>query len=216
MERGAFNFFKSKANPWKDRLATELFGGAEERIYFVGNRARQLRCRSFPSVVLPMAQPESRCGFILPLKDIFNVLLLTIEAVNIHPQCNPIAANGGPHHSQGGRGMSVNPQRTFKSEYSPEELSTLAVAYETICDAARIRHASSIVRDLVATSVFQVASTGEQDPLRIVDCVMYKLEAKKIGARRDEALTRLTFCYHPTSSIPRSTLRCWRECHGSE
>ncbi len=85
--------------------------------------------------------------------------------------------------------MSVNPQCTFKSEYSPEELSTLAVAYETICDAARIRHASSIVRDLVATSVFQVASTGEHDPLRIVDCVMYKLDlsmrlanhAKKLG-----------------------------------
>ncbi len=71
--------------------------------------------------------------------------------------------------------MSVNPERTLKREYSPEELSTLAVAYETICDAARIRHASPIVRDLVARSIFQVASTGEHDPLRILDCVMYKL-----------------------------------------
>ncbi len=71
--------------------------------------------------------------------------------------------------------MSVGPERSFKGEYSPEELSTLAVAYETICDAARVRDASPIVRDLVARSVFQVASTGEHDPLRIVDCVMYKL-----------------------------------------
>jgi hypothetical protein len=71
--------------------------------------------------------------------------------------------------------MSVTPDRTFKTEYSPEELSTLATAYETICDAARIRDASPIVRDLVATSVLQIASTGEHDPLRIVDCVMYKL-----------------------------------------
>ncbi len=71
--------------------------------------------------------------------------------------------------------MSVTPNRTSKSEYSPEELSTLAIAYETICDAARIREASPIVRDLAAKSVFQVASTGEYDPLRIVDCVMFKL-----------------------------------------
>ena len=70
--------------------------------------------------------------------------------------------------------MLVTPG-TFKSEYSPEELSTLATAYETICDAARIRDASPLVRDLVATSVFEVASTGEHDPLRIVDCVRYKL-----------------------------------------
>jgi hypothetical protein len=71
--------------------------------------------------------------------------------------------------------MSATPNRTFKSEYSPEELSTLAIAYETICDAARIRDASPIVRDLVATSVFQAASPGEYDPLSIVHCVMYKL-----------------------------------------
>jgi hypothetical protein len=71
--------------------------------------------------------------------------------------------------------MSATPNRTFKTDYSPEELSTLATAYEAICDAARIRDASQIVRDLVATSVFEVASTGEDDPLRIVDSVMYKL-----------------------------------------
>ncbi len=71
--------------------------------------------------------------------------------------------------------MSASPKRRFKTEYSPEELSTLATAYETICDAARIRDALPIVRELVATSVFQIATTGERDPLRIVDCVMHKL-----------------------------------------
>ncbi len=71
--------------------------------------------------------------------------------------------------------MSVTPNNTFKTEYSPDELSTLAMAYETICDAARLRDASPIVRDLVAKSVFQIGSTGESDPLRIVDWVTFKL-----------------------------------------
>jgi hypothetical protein len=62
-----------------------------------------------------------------------------------------------------------------KDDYSPEELSILAAAYETICDAARLRDASPIVRDLVASSVLDYASTGERDPLRIADRVMAKL-----------------------------------------
>jgi hypothetical protein len=37
--------------------------------------------------------------------------------------------------------MSASQKRSFKTEYSPEELSILATAYETICDAARIRDA---------------------------------------------------------------------------
>jgi hypothetical protein len=60
-------------------------------------------------------------------------------------------------------------------EYSPEELSMLGAAYETICDAARLRDASPVIRDLVASSVLDVASTGERDPLHIVDSVMAKL-----------------------------------------
>ncbi len=62
-----------------------------------------------------------------------------------------------------------------KYAYSPEDVSVLAVAYETVCDAARLRDASPMIRDLVASSVIDIASTGERDPLRIVDRVMAKL-----------------------------------------
>ncbi len=65
--------------------------------------------------------------------------------------------------------------RKLKTEYSPEELSIVSAAYETICDAARLRDASPIVRDLVASSVLDIASTGERDPLRIVDRAMATL-----------------------------------------
>ncbi len=61
-----------------------------------------------------------------------------------------------------------------KRDYCPEELAVLAVAYETICDVARLRDASPMIRDLIASSVLDVASTGERDPLRIVDAVMIR------------------------------------------
>jgi hypothetical protein len=59
--------------------------------------------------------------------------------------------------------------------YTPEDISVLTAAYETICDAARLRAASDMVRDLVASTVLEIASYGERDPLRIVDRVMAKL-----------------------------------------
>ncbi len=65
--------------------------------------------------------------------------------------------------------------RKFNVEYSPEELSIFSAAYDTICDAARLRDASPIVRDLVASSVLDIASTGERDPLQIVDRAMAML-----------------------------------------
>jgi hypothetical protein len=65
--------------------------------------------------------------------------------------------------------------RNLNIAYSPEELSLVGTAYDTICDAARLRDASPIVRDLVASSVLDIASTGERDPLRIVDRVMAAL-----------------------------------------
>ncbi len=71
--------------------------------------------------------------------------------------------------------MSVAQRTSLKGDYSPEELSVLTAAYETICDAARLRDASPMIRDLVAAGVLDFASTGECDPLRIVDCVMAKL-----------------------------------------
>ncbi len=71
--------------------------------------------------------------------------------------------------------MPVIDSSHLKGVYSPEELSHLSAAYSTICDAARLHDASPMIRDLVASSVLDVASTGERDPLRIVDCVMAKL-----------------------------------------
>ena len=65
-----------------------------------------------------------------------------------------------------------------KRAYSPEEISILVAAYETVCDAARLRDSSQMVRDLVASSVLEIASSGERDPLRIVDRVMAKLGLK--------------------------------------
>ena len=67
-----------------------------------------------------------------------------------------------------------------KTHYTPEELSTLSAAYETICDASHIRDSSPMVRELVASTVLKVADGGVRDPLRIVDTVMHRLG---LGAR---------------------------------
>jgi hypothetical protein len=71
--------------------------------------------------------------------------------------------------------MSASPFIKYKTDYTPDELASLGAAYETICDAALLRGASPTVRDLVASSVLDVAGTGERDPLRIVDIVMHRL-----------------------------------------
>lgn len=70
-----------------------------------------------------------------------------------------------------GSQFSPQPKRAF----SPEDVAVLAAAYETICDAARLRESSQMVRDLVASKVINMANTGERDPLRIVDRVMAEL-----------------------------------------
>ena len=61
--------------------------------------------------------------------------------------------------------------------YTAEDISVLSSAYETVCDAARLRDQSPVIRDLVACIVLEIASTGQRDPLRIVDGVMGRLSA---------------------------------------
>jgi hypothetical protein len=70
---------------------------------------------------------------------------------------------------------SFRPSSPVPTAYSPEDITVLSAAYETICDAARLRDQSPIIRDLVASSVLEIASTGQRDRLRIVDGVMAKL-----------------------------------------
>jgi len=66
-------------------------------------------------------------------------------------------------------------QLAHGAHYSPEDVAILAVAYETICDAAHLREGPQIARDLVASAVLEMATTGQRDPLRIMDGAMKKL-----------------------------------------
>jgi len=61
------------------------------------------------------------------------------------------------------------------THYSPEDVAILAAAYETICDAARLREGPQTTRDLVASTVLEIATSGQRDPLRIMDAAMRKL-----------------------------------------
>ncbi len=71
--------------------------------------------------------------------------------------------------------MSAIPYRYLKTHYAPDELAALSAAFDTICEAARLHQASQMIRDLVASSVLDMASTGERDPLKLAHQVMERL-----------------------------------------
>ncbi len=71
--------------------------------------------------------------------------------------------------------MSATACQNLKTHYSPDELAALSAAFDTVCEAARLHQASQMIRDLVASSVLDVASTGERDPLKLAYRVMEKL-----------------------------------------
>ena len=66
-------------------------------------------------------------------------------------------------------------QAAAGGHYSPEDVAILAAAYETICDAARLREGPQVTRDRVASAVLEIALTGQRDPLRLMDAAMKKL-----------------------------------------
>jgi hypothetical protein len=82
---------------------------------------------------------------------------------------------GGYDGSETRRAPTTKLGRRAMADFAPDELRFLGAAYETVCDAPRLRDASPMVRDLVASTILEIASTGKRDLLRIVDSAMAKL-----------------------------------------
>jgi hypothetical protein len=78
--------------------------------------------------------------------------------------------------------MSASPYKNLKTHYLPDELAALSAAFDIVCDAARLHQASQMIRDLVASSVLDMASTGERDPLKLACNVMEKLGLRVLHA----------------------------------
>jgi hypothetical protein len=66
----------------------------------------------------------------------------------------------------------------YHSVFDPADIEAMAKAFEAACMALNVSRQEDVLRDLVATFVIEHAQTGERDPERLCEFVLFNFKQR--------------------------------------